>query len=63
MTFFLLVFVISVPFWLIGPLIEWFLPKDISINLPVRALMIFNPMIAALILVFREQGMEGMKFY
>ncbi len=59
--FFLLLFVISLPFWLIGNFTERLLPKDIPINLPVSALMVFNPMIAALILVFRENGTDGVK--
>ncbi|MBC8172136.1 MAG: CPBP family intramembrane metalloprotease [Anaerolineae bacterium] len=57
--FFLLVFVISIPFWLLGALTDGFLPEELPLNLPVSALMVFNPMIAALILVFREDGKDG----
>ncbi|MBC7872199.1 MAG: CPBP family intramembrane metalloprotease [Chitinophagaceae bacterium] len=59
--FFLWLFIISVPFWLIGALTERFLPKDLPINLPLSSLMTFNPMIVALILVFRESGTAGVK--
>jgi uncharacterized protein len=46
---------------LVGALTEEFLPKEIPINLPVSALMAFNPMIVALSLVFRENGTDGVK--
>lgn len=59
--FFLLVFVLSVPFWLIGPIADQFLQKEIPINLPVSALMAVNPLIAASILVYRENGSDGVK--
>lgn len=55
-TFFLLVFVLSVPFWSIGPMAEQFLQKGIPINLPVGALQAVNPLIAASILVYGEKG-------
>jgi hypothetical protein len=47
--FFLLVFVLSVPFWLLDIIIRF--PEEISINLPVSSLQAFNPLIAALILI------------
>ncbi len=56
--FFLLVFVISVPFWLVGFLD---LPKMLPINLPISALMFVCPMVAALILVHQENEPNGMK--
>jgi hypothetical protein len=46
--FFLLVFVLSVPFWLLDLLTQ--LPKGIPINLPISSFQAFNPLIAALIL-------------
>jgi membrane protease YdiL (CAAX protease family) len=49
--FFLLIFVLSVPFWLLGTLIQT-PSKAISINLPISSLMTFNPLIAALILTY-----------
>ena len=50
--FFLLVVVLSVPYWLIGTVTE--LPKEIPINLPISSLMTFNPLIAALILSYKD---------
>lgn len=58
--FFLLVFVISIPFWLIGVL-TGHLPKEIPISLPISSLMAFSPLIAALILTHREDKSNGMK--
>ena len=52
----MLVFVLSVPFWSIGPMAEQFLQKGIPINLPVSALQAVNPLIAASILVYGEKG-------
>ena len=49
-------FVLSVPFWSIGPMAEQFLQKGIPINLPVRTLQAVNPLIAASILVYGEKG-------
>ncbi len=51
--FFLLVFIIAIPFWLIGTVTE---QKEIPINLPISAFAAFCPLIAALILVYRENG-------
>jgi len=57
--FFLLVFVISAPFWLMGAMAEQKLP--LPFNLPVGSLVLICPMIAALILVYRENGLDGVK--
>jgi hypothetical protein len=54
--YFLLVFVISVPIWWIGGN-----KLPIPIDLPVSSLMSFCPLIAALILFYREYGLSGMK--
>lgn len=59
--FFVLLFAISIPFWLAGILVQRFLPKSMPINLPFSALMVFNPMLAALILTYRETGKAGVK--
>lgn len=56
---FLLVFVLSVPFWLVDGLTQ--LPKGIPLNLPASSLMAFNPLIAALILTYRYNKFAGMK--
>ena len=55
--FFLLVLVLSIPFWLVGFLD---LPKILP-NLPVSAMMFVCPMVAALILVHQENKPNGMK--
>jgi uncharacterized protein len=57
--FFLLVFVLSIPFWLVDVLTQ--LPKGIPINLPASSLMAFNPGIAALILTYRYKKSAGIK--
>ncbi len=58
--FFLLVFVLSIPFWLVDVLIQ--LPKGIPINLPISSLMAFNPLIATtLILTYRYNKSAGIK--
>lgn len=59
--FFLLVFALSVPLWLLGPLADRLLRQVIPINLPVSALQAVIPLIAASILVHRESGAEGVR--
>lgn len=59
--FIIVVFVLSVPIWFIGPLVERILSAGIPVNLPVSSLMGFCPMIAALIMVRRENGSAGVK--
>ena len=54
--FFLLVFVLSIPFWLIGAVTR----LQLLPSLPVSALMAFCPLMAALILVYREHKTAGM---
>ena len=58
--FFLLVFTLSIPFWLLG----FVFPKvteTLPIKLPISALMTFCPLIAAAILVYKKQKMQGVK--
>jgi uncharacterized protein len=57
--FFLLVFVLSIPFWLVDVLTQ--LPKGIPINLPASSLMAFNPLIAALILPTDTKNLQASK--
>jgi membrane protease YdiL (CAAX protease family) len=59
LTFFLLVLVMSVFLWGVGPVAEQFLAKDMLIDLPLSSLMAFCPVIAAVILVQRESGWNG----
>lgn len=54
--FFLFVFALSIPLWLIGTLT----PLQILPGLPVSSLAIIVPMVAALILVYREDKTAGM---
>jgi uncharacterized protein len=53
--FFLLVFVLSVPFWLIGVATDLQLMPGLSVS----ALMGFCPMVAALIMVYQDRGGAG----
>lgn len=57
--FFVLLFALSIPFWLIGAAARGGLP--LPINLPVGALMFVCPLIAALILVYREDKLCGVR--
>jgi uncharacterized protein len=54
--FFLLVFIITIPFWIFGGN-----KLPIPIKLPVSALAAFNPLIAALILSYKQSGFNGVK--
>ncbi len=56
--FFLFVFILSVPFYALGA-VGGQLP--IATFLPVSALMAFIPMVAALVLVYRQSGGDGAK--
>jgi hypothetical protein len=60
-TFVLMIFGMSVPFWLVGTVIERLFPRSIPINLPFAAFMFACPVLAASILVFREGGWPGVK--
>jgi uncharacterized protein len=55
-----LVFALSVPFWLIGALAGRGLPL-IPIDLPVSALQFVCPLVAAVILVHRDEGGRGVR--
>ena len=55
LTFFLLVFALSIPFWLIGVATG----LRLFAGLPVSSLMTFCPLIAAVILVYREHQPAG----
>lgn len=58
--FFLLLFVISIPFWVIGAVAEN-VAKMLPINLPVSALMFVCPITAALLLVRNANTPNGLK--
>jgi hypothetical protein len=55
LTFFALVFALSIPIWLIGSV--W--PLELLPGLPVSSLMVLCPVIAASILVYREDKTGG----
>ena len=57
LTFFALVFALSVPFWWLGSAVDLQLMQGLSVS----ALMTFCPMLAALLLVDRESGMAGVR--
>jgi uncharacterized protein len=60
--FCLLVFGLSLPFWLIGPVVERRgLRLGGPLDLPVSALMVVCPLVAAVILIHREEGPAGVK--
>jgi len=59
--FCLLIFILSIPFWLMGAVTGRLLPEEISMNLPASALMFVCPLLAAVILVYREDRTEGVK--
>ncbi len=55
--FFAMVFALSVPLWIIGAVTGLLLP----LGLPFGALMAFNPLVAAALLVYRRDGKTGVK--
>lgn len=57
LTFLILVYVVAVPFWVLGAVVEP--PDDFPIRLPVSALQLLAPLIAAAILVHRAEGPGG----
>ena len=56
--FFGLVFLLSVPFWILGAIAPDF-TKISSIKLPVSALITICPLIAAIILVYKKRTSQG----
>ena len=61
LTFFLLVFLLSIPIWVLGPVAERFLPEVLTANLPVSSLMFCVPVSATVILVRRQGGSDAAK--
>jgi hypothetical protein len=59
LAFFLLVFALSIPFWVAAATVRQTLP--LPMNLPVSSLSVFCPLIAAFILVRRQDGPGGIK--
>jgi uncharacterized protein len=58
--FFLLVFVLSIPFLILGMIVKG-VTETLPIKLPISALMAFCPLIAAAILVYKKQKIQGVK--
>jgi len=61
--FFLLVFALAAPFLVIGGLAGQGLLKGLRVSLPLSALAFLCPISAALILVRRKEGREGVKAF
>ncbi len=59
--FFALVLALSLPFWLVGPVFDRLL--HIPLQLPVSALMAVVPGLAAVILVARAGGAQGLRIW
>jgi uncharacterized protein len=57
--FFILVFALAIPFWVIGAVTKQGLP--LLANLPVSSLQAVCPLIAAFVLVYREDGLGGIR--
>jgi uncharacterized protein len=58
--YFLLVFALSIPFWILG-FVATDTTKLLPINLPVSALMTFCPLLAASVLVYKKWKFQGVK--
>ncbi|MDI3341791.1 MAG: CPBP family intramembrane metalloprotease [Sphaerobacter sp.] len=55
----LLVFALAAPFWLLGALVTT--PERVPIGLPLSALQLVCPLIAAALLVYRADGSAGLR--
>ena len=60
LSFFLLVLVISIPFWLLAA-VAGDLTQVIPVNLPISALMVVCPMTVALILTYQDHKSRGVQ--
>src|SRR5712692_7129475 len=59
--FFALTLILAAPFWLIGAVTAQSLPQGLGMNLPISSLMVVSPITAALILMYREEKLAGVK--
>lgn len=59
--FFLLVFLLSVPIWSIGPVVERALLHGLPVKLPVSSLMALVPVAGAAILSWRQGGWQAVR--
>ncbi|HEX8032581.1 MAG TPA: CPBP family intramembrane glutamic endopeptidase [Ktedonobacterales bacterium] len=58
-TFFVLVFILSIPFGVLGAFSDISFPKALGLNIPISGLMLVCPLTAAVILVYREERLPG----
>lgn len=58
-TFFLLVYILSIPFGMLGAFSDLTFPKELGLHIPISGLMLVCPFIAAVILVYREEKLAG----
>jgi membrane protease YdiL (CAAX protease family) len=57
--FFLLVFALTIPLWIIEPIVK---VKGLPLDVPVTDFIVtFTPLIAAIVLVYQEEGTIGVK--
>lgn len=55
LAFFVLVFALSVPFWVVGEIVH----GELLPGLPVSALALISPVVAASIILYRRRGLKG----
>jgi membrane protease YdiL (CAAX protease family) len=60
-TYFVLVFLMSALFWVLGAVTEQSLPEETAVDLPISSLMGICPIVAGVILVYRQNGSDGVK--
>lgn len=60
LTFFLLVLSLSIPFWILGAIAPD-LTKVFPMQLPISALMAVCPLVAAVLLVYKERNRRGVR--
>ena len=58
--FFVTVFALSIPFWILGAVAQDF-TKVLPLKLPISAIMAFCPLLAAVILIYKEHKIQGVQ--
>ena len=59
--FFALTLLLAAPFWALGAVAGQSLPQGIGMKLPISSLMVVSPVAAAIILVYRDERLAGVK--
>ncbi len=59
--FFALTLLLAAPFWALGAVAGQSLPQGIGMKLPISSLMVVSPVAAAIILIYREERLAGVK--